>query len=338
MPLRKAFTLVELLVVIAIIGILISLLLPAVQAAREAARRSQCTNNLKQLALAVLSFEETMKRLPPCGDVAASTNLFDERSGNQFSWIVFLLPYIEQAAAAEQFDLSQSVFAQAGNPQETFLPFLACPSDGPNREVFQHSNWTQNRRFAKGNYAAFVSPVHVEYQYYWPGALIGPKNPRPPVLGQPLADVLDGTSSTLLGSEVRVRRDPLDGRGAWALPWTGSTLLALDLHPTAFTLGSPYIASPTQVGQMHLPNDKIWPDTLWDCPNPTQAQFEGMPCLTHPAAAGSRYFSAAPRSNHPGGVNAVYLDGHVSFLRDSIASFTMAYLISIKDGQPVNEF
>src|SRR5688572_4725510 len=100
MRLRKAFTLVELLVVIAIIGILISLLLPAVQAAREAARRAQCSNNLKQLALAALNFEDVMKRLPPAADVDPHPTVFDQDSGRQFSWIVFILPYIEQSAAA----------------------------------------------------------------------------------------------------------------------------------------------------------------------------------------------------------------------------------------------
>src|SRR5688500_20235575 len=109
---RKAFTLVELLVVIAIIGILISLLLPAVQAAREAARRAQCSNNLKQLALAVLNFDDVYKRLPPAADVDPHPSVFDQTSGRQFSWLMFVLPYIEQASTAEQFDLTSTVFSQ----------------------------------------------------------------------------------------------------------------------------------------------------------------------------------------------------------------------------------
>jgi prepilin-type N-terminal cleavage/methylation domain-containing protein/prepilin-type processing-associated H-X9-DG protein len=347
MPVRKAFTLVELLVVIAIIGILISLLLPAVQAAREAARRSQCSNNLKQLALAALNFEDVMKRLPPAADVDPSITTFNQTSGRQLSWIVFILPYIEQAAAAEQFDLAVTVFAQAGNPEENFLPFLACPSEANPREAFQHPTLTQNRRFAKGNYAAFVSPFHVENQYEFPGGLIGPKDLTPPLVppgqpltrpavGQLLADVLDGTSSTMMGSEIRIRRDPLDGRGAWAIGWTGSTLLAFDLHSVNNVL--PYVPNPTQVAQIHLPNDPVYPDMLMACPNPTQAQFEGMPCATWSASGGNNYLSAAPRSLHPGGVNIVFLDGHVSFLRDQVSKTTMALLISTKDGQSVSEF
>lgn len=347
MPVRKAFTLVELLVVIAIIGILISLLLPAVQAAREAARRAQCVNNLKQLALAVLNFEDVNQRLPPAADVDPSTTVFDQDSGRQLSWIVFILPYIEQTSAAEQFDLAVSVFAQAGNPQESFLPFLTCPSDPNVREVFQHPTLTQNRRFAKGNYAAFVGPYHVENHYSFPGGLIGPKDKTSPVvlpgqpltrpaLGQLLADVLDGTSSTMMASEIRIRREPLDGRGAWAIGWTGSTLMSFDLHPIGNVL--PYVPNPAQVTQIHLPNDAIFGDVLMDCPNAAQAQFEGLPCLTWAPSGSNNYLSAGSRSKHPGGVNVVFLDGHVSFLRDQVSQITMAYLISSKDGQSVSEF
>src|SRR5688572_25671832 len=93
---RAAFTLVELLVVIAIIGILMALLLPAVQSARESARRSQCTNNLKQFGLATLTYESTYKRLPP-GSIVGST-----ASGALWSQHVFLLPYMEQVNAHER--------------------------------------------------------------------------------------------------------------------------------------------------------------------------------------------------------------------------------------------
>src|SRR5438874_4555111 len=87
---RRGFTLVELLVVIAIIGLLVALLLPAVQAAREAARRTQCSNNLKQIGLAALQFEEVYKRLPP-GAVWSSSGT---AKGSMY---VYLLPYLEQS-------------------------------------------------------------------------------------------------------------------------------------------------------------------------------------------------------------------------------------------------
>jgi prepilin-type N-terminal cleavage/methylation domain-containing protein len=93
---KRGFTLVELLVVIAIIGILVAMLLPAVQAAREAARRSQCTNNLKQLSLAMLTYHQAVGKFPPPGI-----------SSNQVSWLVLILPYLEQKPLHDQFDFNQ---------------------------------------------------------------------------------------------------------------------------------------------------------------------------------------------------------------------------------------
>src|SRR5262245_46188100 len=92
---RRGFTLVELLVVIAIIGILMALLLPAVQGVRESARRTQCTNNLKQIGLGVHNYHDAFKKLP---------NAYSEKTG--LSWQVYILPYIEQAARFEKFDIT----------------------------------------------------------------------------------------------------------------------------------------------------------------------------------------------------------------------------------------
>ncbi len=112
----RAFTLVELLVVIAIIGILISLLLPAVQAAREAARRSQCANNLKQLATGVLNFEDANKALCP-----------SEIADGYAPWTVLVLPYIEQTAVYEKWDLTLQYYYQAPEAGG-HLPTMYCPS------------------------------------------------------------------------------------------------------------------------------------------------------------------------------------------------------------------
>jgi prepilin-type N-terminal cleavage/methylation domain-containing protein len=122
---RRAFTLVELLVVIAIIGVLVALLLPAVQAAREAARRAQCTNNMKQLGLAVHNYESAKRELPPSHTQAPRHN-----------FIAFLLPYIEQGAMAAQYDMKRDwdarpvVSGGTGNNDIQKLPLEAakCPT------------------------------------------------------------------------------------------------------------------------------------------------------------------------------------------------------------------
>ncbi len=112
------------------------------------------------------------------------------------------------------------------------MPTYHCPSDAAQTRDFEHPELTRSIRFAKGNYAAFVSPFHTDLQMVWPGALGGGSGPK---MDNGARDsrsrkVTDGLSKTLMFSEVRTRSDPRDQRGAWALPWTGASLLALDVH------------------------------------------------------------------------------------------------------------
>ena len=138
---RRGFTLVELLVVIAIIGVLVALLLPAIQAAREAARRTQCANNMKNIGLALIMYTDVKKRLP-----AASPKLgkmitsFTETTGVGSTWVLEILPFIEQQALYDRFDMTRSVTM---NTRDRATPdtngpllgvpisFLVCPSDDP---------------------------------------------------------------------------------------------------------------------------------------------------------------------------------------------------------------
>ncbi len=113
---RRAFTLVELLVVIAIIGVLVSLLLPAVQSAREAARRGQCQNHLKQIGLAVLNFEDINKSLP------------HSRYDDRYTWAVEILPFVEQKTLYDQWDLTKNYYKQNAVARMTTVPVYFCPS------------------------------------------------------------------------------------------------------------------------------------------------------------------------------------------------------------------
>jgi prepilin-type N-terminal cleavage/methylation domain-containing protein len=350
---RRGFTLVELLVVIAIIGVLVALLLPAVQAAREAARRMHCMNNVRQLGLAVLEFESAKKALPPgaaiseavstagCADGSNASyganisDCFDYKSlreGPGYSWIVLVLPFMEEQALYEQFDFTRKISTLATMtppriPFSQIIGSLICPTDralGPQYNGAGDSSLT-GQQFAKGNYAAYVSPVHLNHQNYWPAAL---GNFRPgDKVGQKIGKVVDGTTKSILAVEVRTLDRDWDSRGAWALPFPGATLLGLDWHPTG--PDRVYVPDPSyDPMDVALPNSRILQDQLVACNQPAYANQQKMPCQV------ITFASASPRSLHTGGVNAVALDGHAGFLSDGIDSFVFAYLISTNDGQP----
>ncbi|QDT71657.1 DUF1559 family PulG-like putative transporter [Lacipirellula limnantheis] len=347
---RSGFTLVELLVVIAIIGALVALLLPAVQAARDTARRTQCASQIKQLALAALEYEGVHKLLPAAGFAKLKSEppavsdeiIYNPYAGIQFSWIVTLLPHLEQAALARQFDPARQIFQQAGNPQATRLPLLICPSDGSQPSLLTHAGLTLGREFAKGNYAAYTSPFHIDLQLMYPGALIAG--------GQDLAAIEDGTTHTIVMAEIRTHESPSDSRGAWALPWPGATLLSFDMHPHGWganhdgtgagdgyhaQIRSPYEASSESLGESMRPNNQgPNADTIKLCQGELQraAADARMPCTLDLPPGTHGYMTAAPRSQHPGGVNGAYLDGHVQFLPDDIDEFVMAYSVSVNDG------
>jgi prepilin-type N-terminal cleavage/methylation domain-containing protein/prepilin-type processing-associated H-X9-DG protein len=124
----RGFTLVELLVVIAIIGILVALLLPAIQAAREAARRAACLNNVAQLGLAVHNYEFNFETLPP-GVTNSTGPIRNEPQGQHVSWIVSILPYMEERAAFKRFDQSAGAYAASNAPvRANNIQVLVCPS------------------------------------------------------------------------------------------------------------------------------------------------------------------------------------------------------------------
>jgi prepilin-type N-terminal cleavage/methylation domain-containing protein/prepilin-type processing-associated H-X9-DG protein len=338
----RAFTLVELLVVIAIVGLLIALLLPAVQQAREAARRIDCTSHLKQIALAALSYESANQVLPPSGDAALELRnswlkWFNQKAGPMHSWAVFILPFIEQQNLYSRFDMKASVMAQPGDPQAEFVPAYLCPSDEALGRYFRDEQLTADRRLAKGNYAAYVSPFHVDLQMRFPGAFIAG--------GQNLKAIEDGMSNTIGLAEVRTRANEQDERGTWALAWSAASLLAFDMHDVSddhggLRDGTGFHAWSLRGGGQtpnleQAVNQKVSNrDVLEICPDVAEADLERMPCFNF---ANSPWRTSAPRSLHGGGVNAAYVDGRVTFLADSIDEVAMAYLVSIADEEIAGE-
>jgi prepilin-type N-terminal cleavage/methylation domain-containing protein/prepilin-type processing-associated H-X9-DG protein len=337
-----AFTLVELLVAIAIIGVLASLLLPAVQQAREAARRIQCQSSVKQLAIALQNYESQHKKLPAAGTFAApETALYyaywywrvDLKSGTNYSWVVSLLPYIEEQSLYDKINLKQKVTENTTGALVQQPAILLCPSDSARGRLYTTIDDVTGKKvqFGKTNYAAYSNPFHIDAWNYQ-GAMR--------LYGGRLQQMTDGTANTLVFAEIRTRDNVSDHRGAWALPWSGSTLLAFDFHPTPFQRNKlndkdnppPYDPWPYSLGATQYPNS-VNPDVLYDCPDPVEAQFDKMPCNT----AYWGYISAAPRSLHNGGANAIFLDGHVAFLPDDIDEYAMLSMVNPADGEVIKD-
>ncbi|MGI6417931.1 MAG: DUF1559 domain-containing protein [Thermoguttaceae bacterium] len=306
---RPAFTLVELLVVIAIIGILIALLLPAVQAAREAARRSQCSNNLKQLGLALHNYHDTYQVLP-LG--VLQDNLTLEFGYPRLTWTIHLYPFLEQQATYDQFDFKTPACTgdnaiylcpqNAGSvnaPAAHVVPTLLCPSDARGINLRTRAP----NYFARGNYGAFFGNLNK-------GATRVPTTTghQPAAFSYrrvTLAAILDGTSNTMAFGEMV--RDPWeDGfRGCYWMDFPGAAWI--------FTLNTPNSRVPDQIRTSQCPAAYNRPEL-------------NMPCVGVNGSAES----AASRSRHPGGVQVAMCDGSVQFIAETIGLTVWRALGSIE--------
>lgn len=300
---RAAFTLVELLVVIAIIGILIALLLPAVQAAREAARRSQCSNSLRQLGLAIHNYHDTYNYLPPGG-----------RNPWWQTWFHALLPYIEQQAMYDRWD-PRYQYHLGGNIviREASFPTMRCPSD-IQREVSAvfRGNYVCNAGNVGVGGTSSATLVVLPSRNLASGETIknggapfiisiDPETNRTPYRFRYMqfSSVPDGLSNTLAFSEtlqgllgVSISGSPtgIDLRGCpthaafcWFTTWLSPNYKGVDVNPDS--------------GSVCVPQDKA-------------------PCVSAVMVGGPTEMAA--RSMHPGGVNAAMLDGAVRFVSDTI--------------------
>ena len=199
---RPAFTLVELLVVIAIIGVLVSLLLPAVQAARESGRRTQCINNLKNIALAVQSYHETHTIFPVGG----------MSGGNQLSWHVLILPFIEQKGLLDQFNVNanggSAYLANIANSVK--LPLFICPSATHRTQntldVTESNMFTVHYYGVAGPIGAINTETGAPYRFMASGDAANGDFATQGVLGRDSTvgymDISDGTSNTFLIGEI----------------------------------------------------------------------------------------------------------------------------------------
>ena len=296
---NKGFTLVELLVVIAIIGILVGLLLPAVQAAREAARRMQCTNNLKQWALAFHNHHDAFKRFP-LGASGGSPVAQVPRTWRQ-TWVMYLWPYIEQGNLTQASDLKlafhvppNTIYFSMNGSTGKRVPMYLCPSD--NGTPDQNNPAAQHQR-TRGNYV--VNWGNAIYYQTTPFAIPTPASKAPfyynglnrfsPGIVK-FGSLTDGSSNTLLMSEYLMARSTADN------DWRG------DIH------------NDDGIFRFHTlitPNTSA-PDII----NNGRFQNTGDPRM--PATAGVAQRNAA-RSRHTGGVNTARCDGSVSFVSDSVA-------------------
>ncbi len=335
---RLGFTLIELLVVIAIIAILIALLLPAVQQAREAARRTTCKNHLHQIGLAMHNYHDVHQRFPArmwhtFGDPLSGTACFDWTNGSKGSWLVHLLPYVDQAPLYNAINFNL-VGAATGCPTvgpefqnqpgtttpiyQQVIPAYICPSDDtPNQLVNNANRGKSNYAISHGNQlmtdpaGACAIGLNKGNNFGTGGAHWGDTNDPAHISGitnrgcwsASIRDILDGTSNTVLAGEV-IPYCEGHANGGW-------------LH-----FNAPWVSTTAPIN---------WPI---NCVGKPPVQVISPNCH----GTGVHSMAMGFRSNHEGGAHVVLGDGSVRFLSENIDYLNLQRLGDRRDGQPLGEF
>jgi prepilin-type N-terminal cleavage/methylation domain-containing protein/prepilin-type processing-associated H-X9-DG protein len=304
---RIAFTLVELLVVIAIIGVLVALLLPAIQSAREAARRTQCINQIRQLTIALQNHHDSKRSFPP-GIMHDNGELFGYP---RITWMMHTFPFMEEGALFGNFNMKGTAACAGGvwldpvnyRAVSQSVAVLLCPSDGEG-DLF-HNHPGCGGRAARGNYAAFFGNANMggvlEY-FKNPHAVstTTPKHlPAAFMMNRPvkIGAISDGTSRTMVIGELLrgITGDDNEYRGVHWYDHTGTSQI--------FTATGPNSSDP----------DFLYP--LW-CTGKLNLPRLNLPCRPG-NGTGSNHMAAA-RSRHSGGVQVGLADGSARFVPDSV--------------------
>ncbi len=324
----QAFTLVELLVVIAIIGVLIALLLPAVQAARESARRMSCANNMRQIGIAIHNYHDTLKSFP-AGQIASETRC------TNFGWGALILPYIEQSNLGVQLDFATTIIdgadasgnAVAGNAKlgATLVPTYLCPSDQDRKPILSPDYWTDGTAFlpyerAPSHYSGICSEtIQTDFpQQEVPGDFNQPARYGTIISanqdwGYPakfypakqlgFEDITDGTSNTMIVAEAASYEstDPKQSaNGQWI---SGLNVFRKNNQKVNFV---------PQCSHFSGKSGAI--DTSWTCTECSKYQHDF-------------------RSFHPVGAHGLYGDASVHFVPETTAVDVLGPLCNRMDGK-----
>jgi prepilin-type N-terminal cleavage/methylation domain-containing protein/prepilin-type processing-associated H-X9-DG protein len=309
------FTLVELLVVIAIIGILVALLLPAIQAAREAARRTQCLSHLKQVGIGLQNYHDTRKKFP------------EGATGCKGGWqglspFLQILPYLEEGNAEDRYDYNYRPYDTAVNLEVIGyqFPIYICPSDG----AAGRGLITGATRRARSNFVAsygtgtFLPSGNITFnEIVACGSRAGKNLDTDGAFrtegSRKISHFSDGTSHTAMASELLAGLEdnsaatPSDMRGLWAFGYMGMALYSHRFTPN------------TNIGD--------WLDPRYCLHDSVR------PCDASANMNNYELTMASARSNHPGGVNVLFVDSHIEFCNDTIDLAAWRAIATIKGGE-----